>query len=47
MWEKTRIDGKRKLKSTAVPTIFGSEAKQIVSIKYKKSIRKFYKQFVS
>lgn len=23
MWEKNRIDGKKKLKPTAVPTIFG------------------------
>ncbi|CAL1685213.1 unnamed protein product [Lasius platythorax] len=31
MWENNRVDGKRKLKINAVPTIFGSEAKKIKS----------------
>lgn len=39
MWENNRVDGKRKLKINAVPTIFGSEAKKIVSSKNQKHIR--------
>ncbi|XP_024872540.1 THAP domain-containing protein 2-like [Temnothorax curvispinosus] len=31
MWENNRVDGKRKLKINAVPTIFGSKAKKIKS----------------
>lgn len=28
MWEKSRIDGKKKLKSIAVPTIFANKGNQ-------------------
>lgn len=48
MWENKRIDEKRKLKVTAVPTIFGTEAKEIVSIintNFWKSIKSLYKIF--
>jgi len=32
MWEKPRIDGKKKLKSTAVPTIFPHKENQNITI---------------
>lgn len=32
MWEKPRIDGKKKLKSTAVPTIFANKVNQNITI---------------
>lgn len=40
MWEN-RADGKRKLKLHAVPTIFGSEAKKIVSSKNENTTKAF------
>ena len=28
MWERPRVDGKKKLKNNAIPTIFGHEIKE-------------------
>ena len=43
MWENNRADGKRKLKANAVPTIFGDEAKNIVSSKNQNTKKSSYK----
>lgn len=49
MWEN-RADGKKKLKANAVPTVFGAEAKNIVSSKSqntKKAVANLWKTIIN